>query len=55
MKIQEKAKELLAWKEKNLNFSSKLAKKDLLKLKFNDDNSYWIEKNGPKSKMKNQF
>ena len=33
----------------------KLAKKDLLKLKFNDDNSYWIEKNGPKSKMKNQF
>ena len=33
----------------------KLAKKDSLKLKFNDDNSYWIEKNGPKSKMKNQF
>ena len=33
----------------------KLAKKDLLKLKFNDDNSYWIEKNGPKSQMKNQF
>jgi len=33
----------------------KLAKKDLLKLKFNDDNSYWVKKNGPKSEMKNQF
>ena len=29
--------------------------KDLLNLKFNEDKSYWIEKNGPKSKMKNQF
>ena len=29
--------------------------KDLLKLKYNNKNSYWIEKNGPKSKMKNQF
>ena len=29
---------------------------DLLRLKFNKkDNTYWIEKNGPKSKMKNQF
>ena len=24
-------------------------------LKFNKSNSYWIEKSGPKSKMKNQF
>ena len=29
--------------------------KDLLDLKFNKKNSYWIEKKGPKSKMKNQF
>ena len=29
--------------------------KDLLNLKFNKEKSYWIEKNGPKSKMKNQF
>ena len=29
--------------------------KDLLNLKFNNKKSYWIEKNGPKSKMKNQF
>jgi len=30
-------------------------KKDLLNLKFNSKKSYWIEKTGPKSKMKNQF
>ena len=30
-------------------------KKDILNLKFNTNKSYWIEKNGPKSKMKNQF
>ena len=29
--------------------------KDLLNLKFNKNKSYWIEKSGPKSKMKNQF
>ena len=30
--------------------------KDILSLKYNKkDKSYWIEKNGPKSKMKNQF
>ena len=29
--------------------------KDLLNLKYNKSHSYWIEKNGPKSKMKNQF
>ena len=34
----------------------KVFRKDLLKLKYNKkDNTYWIEKNGPKSKMKNQF
>ena len=33
----------------------KLLKKDLLNLKFNNHNSYWVEKNEPKSKMKNQF
>ena len=29
--------------------------KDVLNLKYNKNKSYWIEKNGPKSKMKNQF
>ena len=29
--------------------------KDLLNLKYNKNKSYWIEKKGPKSKMKNQF
>ena len=29
--------------------------KDLLRLKFNQDETYWIEKNEPKSTMKNQF
>jgi hypothetical protein len=33
----------------------KILKKDLLNLKFNNKKTYWIEKNGPKSKMKNQF
>ena len=33
----------------------KLFRKDLLNLKYNKKKSYWIEKNGPKSKMKNQF
>ena len=33
----------------------KLFKKDVLNLKFNKDNTYWIAKSGPKSKMKNQF
>tara|TARA_B100001057_G_scaffold469807_1_gene530487 strand:- start:394 stop:771 length:378 start_codon:yes stop_codon:yes gene_type:complete len=33
----------------------KLLNKDLLNLKFNKDKTYWIEKSGPKSKMKNQF
>ena len=29
--------------------------KDLLNLKYNKNNTYWIEKKGPKSLMKNQF
>ena len=33
----------------------RIIKKDLLNLKYNNDKSYWIEKTGPKSKMKNQF
>ena len=33
----------------------RLLRKDLLNLKYNKSKSYWIEKNGPKSKMKNQF
>ena len=33
----------------------KIFRKDLLNLKFNTNNAYWIEKKGPKSKMKNQF
>ena len=33
----------------------KLLNKDLLNLKFNNKETYWIEKNEPKSKMKNQF
>ena len=33
----------------------RLLGKDLLNLKYNKNESYWIEKKGPKSKMKNQF
>ena len=33
----------------------RLVGKDLLNLKFNKYKSYWIEKSGPKSNMKNQF
>ena len=29
--------------------------KDILNLKYNKNNTYWIEKKGPKSLMKNQF
>ena len=29
--------------------------KDVLNLKYHNNKSYWIEKTGPKSKMKNQF
>ena len=33
----------------------KVLGKDLINLKFNNKKTYWIEKSGPKSKMKNQF
>ena len=33
----------------------RLLNKDLLSLKFNKKKTYWIEKNEPKSNMKNQF
>ena len=33
----------------------KIYGKDVLNLKFNNNKSYWIEKNGPKSNMKKQF
>ena len=36
-------------------FIMRLIGKDLLNLKFNKYKSYWIEKTGPKSNMKNQF
>ena len=33
----------------------RILRKDILNLKYNKNKSYWIEKEGPKSKMKNQF
>ena len=33
----------------------RLLKKDLLNLRYNKKETYWINKTGPKSKMKNQF
>tara|TARA_Y100000590_G_scaffold363997_1_gene422004 strand:- start:15 stop:404 length:390 start_codon:yes stop_codon:yes gene_type:complete len=33
----------------------RLIGKDILSIKKNNSKSYWIEKSGPKSKMKNQF
>lgn len=33
----------------------RLMGKDVLNLKYNKNNSYWIENSSPKSKMKNQF
>ena len=33
----------------------RLFKKDLLNLKYNKKETYWIDKSDPKSKMKNQF
>ena len=38
-----------------IGFIMRLLKKDLLNLEFKKVKSYWIEKNEPKSKMKNQF
>ena len=33
----------------------RLLRKDILNLKFHQEDTYWIEKKGPKSIMKNQF
>ena len=33
----------------------RLFKKDILNLEFKENNTYWIDKTGPKNKMKNQF
>ena len=38
-----------------IGFTMRLLGKDLLNLKNNKNKSYWIENNGPKSNMKNQF
>jgi hypothetical protein len=38
-----------------IGFLMRLLGKDLLNLKYSDTKTYWIKKNGPKSKMKNQF
>ena len=38
-----------------IGYLTRLFKKDVLSLKFNGNKSYWVKKNGPKSKMKNQF
>ena len=40
---------------KPIGILMRLLAKDLLFLKYNDKKTYWIEKTGPKSKMKNQF
>ena len=38
-----------------IGFIMRLLSKDILNLKYNNENSYWIKKTGPISKMKNQF
>ena len=38
-----------------IGFIMRAIGKDLINLKYNNNKSYWIEKTGPKSKMKNQF
>ena len=38
-----------------IGFLMRLFGQDVLNLKYNKNKSYWIKKNGPKSKMKNQF
>ena len=38
-----------------IGLAMRLLGKDVLNLKYDDYQSYWIEKTGPKSKMKNQF
>ena len=38
-----------------IGFIMRAIGKDLINLKYNNNKSYWIEKTGPKNKMKNQF
>ncbi len=38
-----------------IGFIMRLLGKDILNLKYQNDKSYWIQKNGPKSNMNNQF
>ena len=38
-----------------IGFIMRLLKKDILNLRFNNNKTYWIKKDVPKSKMKNQF
>ncbi len=38
-----------------ISFVMKILGKDILNLKRNNNNTYCVEKSGPKSKMKNQF
>ena len=38
-----------------IGFIMRILGKDVLNLKYDKNKSYWIKKNGPKSKMKNQF
>ena len=38
-----------------IGFLMRILGKDVLNLKYNDNKTYWIEKKGPKSIMKNQF
>ena len=38
-----------------ISFVMRILGKDILNLKRNNNKTYWIEKSGPKSKMKNQF
>ena len=38
-----------------IGFFMRIINKDLLNLKLNDEETYWIKKTEPKSKMKNQF
>ena len=38
-----------------IGFIMRLLGKDVLNLKYNKNKSYWIEKKGPKSKIKNKF
>ena len=38
-----------------IGYMMRILGKDVLNLKYNKNKSYWIKKNGLKSKMKNQF